>query len=43
MRAVFFAWQVWNSYFGLAVLYINQPSLQLENLTSAKKEKVLDR
>uniref|UniRef100_H3CH20 Dedicator of cytokinesis 3 n=1 Tax=Tetraodon nigroviridis TaxID=99883 RepID=H3CH20_TETNG len=38
-----FDFNVWNSYFGLAVLYINQPSLQLENLTSAKKEKVLDR
>uniref|UniRef100_A0A8C6SNR2 Dedicator of cytokinesis 3 n=1 Tax=Neogobius melanostomus TaxID=47308 RepID=A0A8C6SNR2_9GOBI len=28
-----FDFKVWNSYFSLAVLYINQPSLQLENLT----------
>ncbi|XP_028302238.1 dedicator of cytokinesis protein 3-like isoform X4 [Gouania willdenowi] len=39
----FFDFQVWNSYFSLAVLYINQPSLQLENLSSTKKKKVLDR
>uniref|UniRef100_A0A8B9KLS5 Dedicator of cytokinesis 3 n=1 Tax=Astyanax mexicanus TaxID=7994 RepID=A0A8B9KLS5_ASTMX len=26
-----FDFKVWNSYFSLAVLYINQPSLQLEN------------
>lgn len=38
-----FTRQVWNSYFSLAVLYINQPSLQLENLSSAKRKKVLDR
>lgn len=36
-------WQVWNSYFSLAVLYINQPSLQLENLSAAKRKKVLDK
>lgn len=35
--------QVWNSYFSLAVLYINQPSLQLENLSPAKRKKVLDK
>uniref|UniRef100_A0AAY4BZW4 Dedicator of cytokinesis 3 n=1 Tax=Denticeps clupeoides TaxID=299321 RepID=A0AAY4BZW4_9TELE len=35
--------QVWNSYFSLAVLYINQPSLQLESLTPAKRKKVLDK
>uniref|UniRef100_A0A3B3BR28 Dedicator of cytokinesis 3 n=1 Tax=Oryzias melastigma TaxID=30732 RepID=A0A3B3BR28_ORYME len=38
-----FDFKVWNSYFSLAVLYINQPSLQLENLSPAKKKKVLDR
>lgn len=43
MGAVLLHLQVWNSYFSLAVLYINQPSLQLENLSSAKREKVLDR
>uniref|UniRef100_A0AAR2JSH2 Dedicator of cytokinesis 3 n=1 Tax=Pygocentrus nattereri TaxID=42514 RepID=A0AAR2JSH2_PYGNA len=34
---------VWNSYFSLAVLYINQPSLQLETLTPAKRKKILDK
>uniref|UniRef100_A0A8C7F844 Dedicator of cytokinesis 3 n=1 Tax=Oncorhynchus kisutch TaxID=8019 RepID=A0A8C7F844_ONCKI len=35
--------QVWNSYFSLAVLYISQPSLQLENTTPAKRTNVLDK
>ncbi|PKU29589.1 hypothetical protein llap_20107 [Limosa lapponica baueri] len=35
--------QVWNSYFSLAVLFINQPSLQLENATPAKRKKILDK
>ncbi|CAO2633673.1 Dedicator of cytokinesis protein 3 [Lemmus lemmus] len=35
--------QVWNSYFSLAVLFINQPSLQLEIITSAKRKKILDK
>ncbi|KAA0712423.1 Dedicator of cytokinesis protein 3 [Triplophysa tibetana] len=35
--------QVWNSYFSLAVLFINQPSLQLETLTPAKRKKVFDK
>lgn len=43
MSAASSTWQVWNSYFSLAVLYINQPSLQLENLSPAKRKKVLDR
>ncbi|XP_046881359.1 dedicator of cytokinesis protein 3 [Hypomesus transpacificus] len=38
-----FDFKVWNSYFSLAVLYINQPSLQLETLTAAKNKKVLDK
>ncbi|XP_062315888.1 dedicator of cytokinesis protein 3-like [Osmerus eperlanus] len=38
-----FDFKVWNSYFSLAVLYINQPSLQLETLTAAKRKKVLDK
>nr|XP_043879419.1 dedicator of cytokinesis protein 3-like [Solea senegalensis] len=38
-----FDFKVWNSYFSLAVLYINQPSLQLENLSSAKRKKALDK
>uniref|UniRef100_A0A8C9UA53 Dedicator of cytokinesis 3 n=1 Tax=Scleropages formosus TaxID=113540 RepID=A0A8C9UA53_SCLFO len=36
-------WQVWSSYFSLAVLYISQPSLQLEALSPAKRNKVLDK
>lgn len=43
MNAAILRLQVWNSYFSLAVLYINQPSLQLENLSSAKRKKVLDK
>ncbi|KAK2861515.1 hypothetical protein Q5P01_001048 [Channa striata] len=38
-----FDFKVWNSYFSLAVLYINQPSLQLENLSSAKRKKIFDK
>uniref|UniRef100_A0AAZ3SJ10 Dedicator of cytokinesis 3 n=1 Tax=Oncorhynchus tshawytscha TaxID=74940 RepID=A0AAZ3SJ10_ONCTS len=38
-----FDFKVWNSYFSLAVLYINQPSLQLENTTPAKRKNVLDK
>ncbi|XP_037304280.2 dedicator of cytokinesis protein 3 isoform X6 [Pungitius pungitius] len=38
-----FDFKVWNSYFSLAVLYINQPSLQLESLSPAKRKKVLDK
>ncbi|XP_060897702.1 dedicator of cytokinesis protein 3-like [Labrus mixtus] len=38
-----FDFKVWNSYFSLAVLYINQPSLQLESLSAAKRKKVLDK
>ncbi|KAF3855652.1 hypothetical protein F7725_016375 [Dissostichus mawsoni] len=37
-----FDFKVWNSYFSLAVLYINQPSLQLETLIPGKRKKVLD-
>ncbi|MBZ3881009.1 Dedicator of cytokinesis protein 3 [Sciurus carolinensis] len=35
--------KVWNSYFSLAVLFINQPTLQLEIITSAKRKKILDK
>uniref|UniRef100_A0A3P8W8S1 Dedicator of cytokinesis 3 n=1 Tax=Cynoglossus semilaevis TaxID=244447 RepID=A0A3P8W8S1_CYNSE len=38
-----FDFKVWNSYFSLAVLFINQPSLQMENLSPAKRKKVLDK
>lgn len=39
----FSLFQVWNSFFSLTVLYINQPSLQLEALGPAKRKKVLDK
>uniref|UniRef100_A0A3Q1BPJ7 C2 DOCK-type domain-containing protein n=1 Tax=Amphiprion ocellaris TaxID=80972 RepID=A0A3Q1BPJ7_AMPOC len=35
-----FDFKVWNSFFSLTVLYINQPSLQLEALGPAKRKKV---
>ncbi|KAM6977028.1 dedicator of cytokinesis protein 3-like isoform 1-T1 [Aplochiton taeniatus] len=38
-----FDFKVWNSFFSLTVLYINQPSLQLESLSQAKRKKVLDK
>ncbi|XP_073915443.1 dedicator of cytokinesis protein 3 isoform X10 [Castor canadensis] len=38
-----FDFKVWNSYFSLAVLFINQPSLQLEIITPAKRKKILDK
>ncbi|XP_061689804.1 dedicator of cytokinesis protein 3 isoform X3 [Syngnathoides biaculeatus] len=38
-----FDFKVWSSYFSLAVLYINQPSLQLENMTPSKRRKVFNK
>ncbi|XP_072569116.1 dedicator of cytokinesis protein 3-like isoform X1 [Paramormyrops kingsleyae] len=38
-----FDFKVWSSYFSLAVLYISQPSLQLEAFSPAKRNKVLDK
>ncbi|MED6277817.1 Dedicator of cytokinesis protein 3, partial [Characodon lateralis] len=38
-----FDFKVWNSFFSLTVLYINQPSLQLEALPPAKRRKILDK
>ncbi|XP_061903202.1 dedicator of cytokinesis protein 3-like isoform X3 [Entelurus aequoreus] len=38
-----FDFKVWSSYFSLAVLYINQPSLQLENMSPSKRQKILDK
>uniref|UniRef100_A0A3Q2CXQ0 Dedicator of cytokinesis 3 n=1 Tax=Cyprinodon variegatus TaxID=28743 RepID=A0A3Q2CXQ0_CYPVA len=38
-----FDFKVWNSFFSLTVLYINQPSLQLESLPPAKRKKTLDK
>ncbi|XP_057701081.1 dedicator of cytokinesis protein 3-like isoform X2 [Corythoichthys intestinalis] len=38
-----FDFKVWSSYFSLAVLYINQPSLQLENMSPSKRKKIFDK
>uniref|UniRef100_A0A8C5PP34 Dedicator of cytokinesis 3 n=1 Tax=Leptobrachium leishanense TaxID=445787 RepID=A0A8C5PP34_9ANUR len=38
-----FDFKVWNSYFSLAVLFINQPSLQLENFGAGKRRRILDK
>ncbi|XP_028908593.1 dedicator of cytokinesis protein 3 isoform X1 [Ornithorhynchus anatinus] len=38
-----FDFKVWSSYFSLAVLFINQPSLQLETLTTAKSRTILEK
>uniref|UniRef100_UPI00358E5EA5 dedicator of cytokinesis protein 4 isoform X3 n=1 Tax=Myxine glutinosa TaxID=7769 RepID=UPI00358E5EA5 len=38
-----FDFKVWSSYFTLAVMFINQPSLQLEKFSPAKRKKMLDR
>ncbi|XP_043933928.1 dedicator of cytokinesis protein 3 [Protopterus annectens] len=38
-----FDFKVWNSYFSLAVLFINQPSLQLESSTPVKRKKILEK
>uniref|UniRef100_A0A4W3GY78 Dedicator of cytokinesis 3 n=1 Tax=Callorhinchus milii TaxID=7868 RepID=A0A4W3GY78_CALMI len=38
-----FDFKVWNSYFSLTVLFINQPSLQLESVTPTKRKKILDK
>uniref|UniRef100_A0A8C5DA76 Dedicator of cytokinesis protein 3-like n=1 Tax=Gouania willdenowi TaxID=441366 RepID=A0A8C5DA76_GOUWI len=38
-----FDFKVWNSFFSLTVLYVNQPSLQLEALSPAKRKKVYDK
>uniref|UniRef100_A0A3B4DDJ9 Dedicator of cytokinesis 3 n=1 Tax=Pygocentrus nattereri TaxID=42514 RepID=A0A3B4DDJ9_PYGNA len=34
---------VWNSFFSLAVLFISQPSLQLESLSQVKRKRILDK
>ncbi|XP_077459447.1 dedicator of cytokinesis protein 3-like isoform X1 [Stigmatopora argus] len=38
-----FDFKVWSSYFSLAVLYINQPSLQLENMSQSKRKKIFSK
>ncbi|XP_035392220.1 dedicator of cytokinesis protein 3-like isoform X4 [Electrophorus electricus] len=38
-----FDFKVWNSFFSLAVLFISQPSLQLECLSPVKRKRILDK
>uniref|UniRef100_A0A3B4ENV6 Dedicator of cytokinesis 3 n=1 Tax=Pygocentrus nattereri TaxID=42514 RepID=A0A3B4ENV6_PYGNA len=38
-----FDFKVWNSFFSLAVLFISQPSLQLESLSQVKRKRILDK
>ncbi|KAG5279466.1 hypothetical protein AALO_G00078090 [Alosa alosa] len=38
-----FDFKVWNSFFSLTVLFISQPSLQLESLSPLKRKRVLDK
>lgn len=35
--------QLWNNYFHLAVAFLTQESLQLENFSSAKRAKILNK
>ena len=41
-RDLFF-FQLWNNYFQLAVSFIVQPCLQLENFMENKRDRILDR
>ncbi|VFV29476.1 dedicator of cytokinesis protein 1 [Lynx pardinus] len=38
-----FELQLWNNYFHLAVAFLTQESLQLENFSSAKRAKILNK
>lgn len=38
-----FGLQLWNNYFHLAVAFLTQESLQLENFSSAKRAKILNK
>lgn len=35
--------QVWDSYFYLSVIFINQPCLQLESFSPSKRKKTLEK
>uniref|UniRef100_T1IUW7 Dedicator of cytokinesis protein 3 n=1 Tax=Strigamia maritima TaxID=126957 RepID=T1IUW7_STRMM len=35
--------QLWNNYFNLAVAFLTQPSLQLENFSEVKREKIIEK
>lgn len=39
----FGGFQLWNNYFHLAVAFLTQESLQLENFSSAKRAKILNK
>ncbi|CAE1274916.1 DOCK3 [Acanthosepion pharaonis] len=43
LQADDFDYQLWNNYFNLAVAFITQPSLQLENFSVAKRQKIKER
>ncbi|XP_060738039.1 dedicator of cytokinesis protein 3-like [Tachysurus vachellii] len=38
-----FDFKLWNSFFSLAVLFISQPSLQLESLSQVKRQRIMDK
>lgn len=38
-----FLLQVWDSYFYLSVIFINQPCLQLESFSPSKRKKILEK
>uniref|UniRef100_A0A3B3DJP4 Dedicator of cytokinesis 4b n=1 Tax=Oryzias melastigma TaxID=30732 RepID=A0A3B3DJP4_ORYME len=38
-----FDYKVWDSYFYLSVIFINQPCLQLESFSPSKKKKILEK
>ncbi|KAA0720700.1 Dedicator of cytokinesis protein 4 [Triplophysa tibetana] len=38
-----FDYKVWDSYFCLSVIFINQPCLQLETFSASKKKKILEK
>ncbi|XP_073710037.1 dedicator of cytokinesis protein 4b isoform X3 [Misgurnus anguillicaudatus] len=38
-----FEYKVWDSYFCLSVIFINQPCLQLETFSASKKKKILEK
>ncbi|XP_049823045.1 dedicator of cytokinesis protein 3 isoform X2 [Aethina tumida] len=42
-RAGYFDKELWTSYFNLAVNYLTQPSLQLEQFSEVKREKIIEK
>ena len=43
LRCCCFHFQVWDSYFYLSVIFINQPCLQLESFSPSKRKKILEK